>query len=68
MILSDSLTYADVFPALDELGRRLGRPINPTIYTTAELAQRVARGDSFISRVMQQPKVWIVGNERALAT
>jgi len=65
MVLADEVTYADLFTSLDDLGRKLGRSVNPTIFTATELAQKVARGDSFVRRVMEQPKIWIIGDDRA---
>src|SRR5512132_1588345 len=36
MIISDSLTYGDVFDALERVTRAVGRKVNPTVYTAAE--------------------------------
>jgi hypothetical protein len=66
MILSDRLTYADVFGALEEVGEKLGRALNPTILTTKELARQVKQESAFVTRVLSQPKIWIVGSERDL--
>jgi hypothetical protein len=40
--------------------------VNPTIFTSAELAKRVAGGGAFVKRVLEQPKVWLKGDEHAL--
>ena len=40
MVISDELTYGDVFAALEDVGVRLGRPVNPTL-SRKELAKRV---------------------------
>lgn len=37
MIVSDSLTYGDVFGALERVTRILGRKVNPTVYTDDRL-------------------------------
>ena len=66
MIVSDTLVYADVFPAIEEVSHELGREIQPTIYSTDELASRLKSDNSFIKRVMEQPKIWIIGNESDL--
>ena len=68
MIVSDQLTYADVFAALEEVSARLGRPVNPTVYTTKEISKRIKQGNAFIKRVMAQPKLWLIGHENDLAT
>jgi hypothetical protein len=41
--------------------------VNPTIYTPGELEKRVADGNSFIIRVLDQPKLCILGTEDELA-
>jgi predicted nucleotidyltransferase len=66
MILSDELTYGDVFSALEEVSAALGRSVNPTILTREEFGRRIAEKDSFLTRVLQQSKVWIIGGEDAL--
>ncbi len=67
MIVSDDLNYGELFGALEALGARFGRTVNPTIYTPHEFAKRIRRGDSFVKRVLAQPKIWLIGNDDALA-
>ena len=66
MIVSDTLEYGDTFLALQDAAARLGRDVNPTIYTRRELSKRVKNGDAFATRVLSQPKVWLIGGEDAL--
>ena len=66
MLVSDSLSYADVFSALEDVSHELGRPIQPTVYSKDELARRIASDNAFIKRVLQQPRVWIIGKESDL--
>jgi len=66
MVVSDKLTYGDVFGALEAVGSRLGRTVNPTVYSRKELARRVKEDNAFVKRVLQQPKVWVIGSERDL--
>ncbi len=66
MIVSDHLTYADVFPVLEDVSSKLQRSIQPTIYSHAELGNRIQSDNSFIKRVLEQPKVWIIGKESEL--
>jgi predicted nucleotidyltransferase len=68
MIVSDSLTYADLFTMLEDATTTLGRTVNPTVYTLGELEKRVADGNSFIIRVLDQPKFWVLGTEDELTT
>jgi hypothetical protein len=66
MVVSDAVSYADLYARLEEASQRLGRTVNPTIYTPDELAQRVRRKDAFATRVLAQPKVWLIGGDDAL--
>jgi predicted nucleotidyltransferase len=66
MVVSDKVTYTDLYGALEPVSQHLVRTVNPTIYTTKELAQRIESGESFIKRVMGQPKIWLIGSEDAL--
>lgn len=67
MIVSDKLTYADVVSALHPLIERLGREVNPTLYSRAELRKRIGSGNAFVERVLAQPKLWLIGGEDDLA-
>ncbi len=63
MVISDSLDYADLFAALEPATTRLGRPVNPTVLSEKELAKRVKAGNAFVTRVLAQPKIWLIGGE-----
>ena len=66
LIVSDALGYAEVFGALESAAQTLGRAINPTLYTRAELARRRAQDNAFVTRVLDQPRIWLMGDEEAL--
>lgn len=68
MVVSDHLSYGDLFTALEEASVALGRPINPTILSHKEFQERMARQESFLTRVIQQPKIWIVGKDGDFGT
>ena len=67
MLVSEDLSYPELYLAVEALGEQLGRKVNPTIYTPEEFAQRVARGDAFVRRVLAQPRIWLIGSDDALA-
>jgi predicted nucleotidyltransferase len=60
-ILSDELTYPDVYKAVASLESQLGRPVNPTIYNRRELVRRRKERNSFVERVLKGEKLWIFG-------
>ncbi len=66
LVISESLTYGEVFEALESASRAVGRPISPTVYSVAEWTKRVKAKNAFVTRVLAQPKVWIVGGEHDL--
>ena len=67
LIVSDGVTYADVFEALQGAEQILGRPINPTIWTVAEWERERSAEDSFGARVLRRPKTLVIGEESAAA-
>ncbi|MFM9924832.1 nucleotidyltransferase domain-containing protein [Variovorax sp. H27-G14] len=66
LLVSDELAYSDLFLALDAVSARLGRTVNPTLLTRKELMRKLKDGESFATRVMAQPKLWVIGNADAL--
>ena len=66
MIISDSLTYGEVFGALERVTRAVGRKVNPTVFTAAEFSKRARTENAFVTRVLEQPKLWVIGSEHNL--
>ena len=62
-VISDKLSYANLLNQLVATEAQLGRSINTTIYTPLDLRQRLQDGNAFLTRVFEQPKLWIVGGE-----
>jgi predicted nucleotidyltransferase len=62
MVVSDTLTYGEVFSALDRASRTLGRTVNPTVYSSGEFAKRAREKNAFLTRVLQGPKLWVMGS------
>lgn len=68
MVISDTLGYADLYASLEAVSGKLGRAANPTLYTPAEWARRLAEDNAFVKRVMAQSKLWLIGDEHDLAS
>jgi predicted nucleotidyltransferase len=66
MVITDALTYGEVFGALEVTAAKLGRAVNPTILSKKELTKQVKEGNAFTTRVLAQPKIWLVGSEHEL--
>ena len=67
LVISDTLSYADLFGALERASEQLGRNVAPTIYSSREFHERVRNENAFIQRVLGKPKVWLIGDERVIA-
>ena len=65
LVVSDTLGYGDVFGVLEGASQTLGRTINPALYTAAAFRARLQGDNAFINRVMQQPKIWLIGQEES---
>lgn len=51
---------------LSGLATRIGREINPHVFTVEEFAQRRQARDHFLSTVLAAPKLFVIGNEDEL--
>jgi len=58
-----SVSYEEAVRALHPCQEQLRREINPSVYRTAEFRQKVAAKNSFLMRVLEQPKLFLVGGE-----
>jgi len=67
MVISETLSYADLFAALETATKQLGRKVNPTVYSRKELDKRRRADNAFIKRVWSQRKLWVIGEEHAVA-
>jgi predicted nucleotidyltransferase len=66
MVVSSSLGYGEVFGALESAAVSLSRKINPTLYSSVDWTKRIQNDNAFVTRVWQQPKIWLIGNETQL--
>jgi len=67
LIVSDELTYPDAYRALQETEHFTARPNNPTVMTRAEWKRKRGAADSFAKRIAARSKLFVIGNEDALA-
>lgn len=61
MLIGENIGYGDVVESLLPAEERLGRSINPTIYTPADWLAKKAAGNSFVVRVSGQDKIDLIG-------
>jgi predicted nucleotidyltransferase len=63
LVVSDSVTYADVYEALQSIEATLARPVNPTVITVADWKRKRATSGTFVARLMRTPRLFIIGGE-----
>ena len=63
MIVSDDLSYSEVYAALSSAEVRLARAINPTILTWAEWQERREADNHFLDSGTSQPTLFILRSE-----
>jgi predicted nucleotidyltransferase len=68
MVISDKVAYADIYAALEPATIRLMRTVNPAVYSRMEIDRRTRNGNAFVKRVLLQPKLWVIGEDRGLPT
>lgn len=66
LVVTDTLAYADLMAVFTEAEQALGRPINPSIYTAKQIKNKLKQKNAFLTRVMEQPKIWVKGGEHEL--
>ncbi|HED15807.1 MAG TPA: transcriptional regulator [Gammaproteobacteria bacterium] len=66
MLVGQELSYGGVVELLMPMEDSLRRTINPTIYEKDDFIAKLNSNDSFVIRVMEQPKILIKGNENGI--
>jgi predicted nucleotidyltransferase len=66
MIVSDRLGPSDIVEDLEKVESSLQRRINSLFIGKAEFVKRVGKADHFLGRVLDRPRIMIVGEEADL--
>ena len=66
LMVIGSIPPADLALPLRRAREWLGHEVNPTVYTPAEFAKKRASKDHFLSRVLTQPRLMVVGSDDEL--
>lgn len=60
------VSFGDLIEALAPTQRKLGREINPTVFAPAELAGKARESDHFVTTVLAEEKLFVIGGENEL--
>jgi predicted nucleotidyltransferase len=63
MVIGDNLSYSHLFQVLAKAEEKLGRKINPTIYTLSDWKLKGSKDNHFIVKIKNQPKIFIIGTD-----
>lgn len=66
MVVTDDVDYPTLFDALKDVGQDLGRAVSPRRMTVEEWQERAARPDSFVARLSERPRLFVLGSEDEL--
>jgi predicted nucleotidyltransferase len=61
------ISLLDVVKALSPMTKSLRREMNPVVMTVKKFLEQLAKKDRFATRVISEPKVFVVGKEDELA-
>lgn len=62
MIVGD-IKFSEAVLALSAAEERLRRPVNPNVYSKAELRAKLKEKGGFVERVLGEPKFFLIGND-----
>lgn len=67
VLVLGKLKLIDVVKALSSVQADIGREINPVVMTVNELMRQVAKKERFAMRVLDEPKIFFIGDEDGFA-
>jgi predicted nucleotidyltransferase len=66
MIIGEGLSYSEVYSALQKAESVLARPVNPNLMSISDWVRKVKDKSSFITKILNQPKLFVFGNDDEL--
>ena len=66
MIVGRDINYSDVYTHLQQAESIIGRTVNPTIMEWDDWKKRASGKSSFVEKVVDQPKIFIIGSQSDL--
>lgn len=67
LMVVGAASFGEVVSVLQPAQDRLGREVNPSVYSVEEFRLKLQEGNHFLLRVMAEQKLFLIGNERELA-
>jgi predicted nucleotidyltransferase len=67
LMIVGSIGLSDMVPVLRRAEKLLGRPINPTVYSSKEFQKKLLEHDHFLTSVIKKQKTFVKGGLHELA-
>ena len=61
-----SVSFASVVQTFSQTHEHLGREVNPVVMPKSDLLSKHAKGDRFVTRVLDEPKLFLIGTANDL--
>ena len=62
MVISDGLTFPDIYTAVQSAEEVLARTVNPNVRTVDQWRAESNEKDSFAARIARQPRLFVIGS------
>jgi predicted nucleotidyltransferase len=66
LLVIGTVTLRQLTKLLGGLAEKVGRELNPKVFTPEEFRRRKRSGDHFLKNVLSEPHIYIIGNEHEL--
>lgn len=66
MVVGEELSYSEIFQALQKAEQKLRRPVSPNLMTAEDWQKKISSQNSFLVKIVNQPKIFVYGNEDGL--
>jgi predicted nucleotidyltransferase len=63
LLVIGETSFGDVIAAIQPAQKRLGRDVNPTVYSADEFRAKVEAKHHFLTAVLTEPKMFVLGSE-----
>ena len=66
LMVIGSCSFGEVIDAISKAQDKLGREVNPSVYPVDEFKKKVTNKHHFLTTVLNEPKIFIIGDENDL--
>ena len=66
MVIGDHIDYPEVYTALMPAEAQLARKVSLAIYSRQDIIKKLKAENAFLTRIMAQPKIFLIGSENDL--